>query len=649
MSFRFAQMTDSHLYGGATDDHLPVRDSYYRNAAREVGAHGVDFIVHTGDLVNGTEGFERHCRFHQLASSIAEELNIPYYVVRGNHDNSITDEEYHRAHGDGSYWFEHNGWAFVALDRYYRCYEHTPNYYDMNPDTIDRLDEFLRDIPANMPMVLLLHENPIGVTRFHRGDVLLHHLENHNLQLVLFGHVQCNYISRVQGVPYATVVGEGAPFDSAPLTYNIVTCGDDGTATCAFFPYRTNLPEPLAVTSLPAGGAAKPTRDWPDMRGPHGTRSASDPLPTSAPKLAWQAELPGVISVGAPTLADGQLVVGTKTNGSFEECIVQAFDAATGDSRWILPADAGVEGGVLLRDGRGYFGTTAGTVYCIDLADGSVRWQWNNRENLPVGCEPTLDDAPGGSGGLLHLGANWEMYALDAETGRRVWRKLVRPVGVSYFCPGHASPLIVGDRVYHQRVFNGMPNSLMQAVDKGTGENFARSNDRYTNFPGQRQSSPVLYDGRIVTVANGLLVFDPSNLDEAEVFVKHSSGATTPAIADGVAYVSYHREIVAHDLNAGGAVLWSTLQEPSRYHFAGGGRAKWGEGDLPYGTYSAPLVAGDKLLVCDGGGNVRCLATDDGRELWRLQVDEPILSAPIVSGNTLYVGDYAGRLYAFAW
>ena len=62
-----------------------------------------------------------------------------------------------------------------------------------------------------------------------------------------------------------------------------------------------------------------------------------------------------------------------------------------------------------------------------------------------------------------------------------------------------------------------------------------------------------------------------------------------------------------------------------------------------------PLVSGDKLLACDGGGHCRCLATADGCELWRVSVGAPILSAPTVSGNTLYVGAYDGTLYAFAW
>jgi outer membrane protein assembly factor BamB len=661
MAFRFAQITDTHLYppadrdaetaagrGGFPD---PERDRVYQTFLREVCAHDVDFIVHTGDLNTGGAGVERQRHFKRLNDEIVTETGIPIHYTRGNHDAFIGhrgirlgDENYASVYGESTYWFAHKGWGMLVLDRYHRCYQHLPDYYDMNPATLDRLEELLQEIPPEMPLVLCLHENPIGVTRFHRGEVLLHRLRRHNLQLHLFGHVQNNYISRVEGVPYVTVVGEGASFDSAPLTYNLVTCRDDGTAVCDFLPHTSHIHVRPEAPSPATGGTARPAGDWTDLLGPRGTREATDPLPTTAPRLAWRAQTPGVLSVGAPTLLDGAVVVGVKTNGRFEQCQVRAHDAATGRARWVFQADASVEGGVLLADGRGYCGTTAGSVYCLDLADGSVVWQWNNRENLPIACEPTLDE------GILHLGANWEMYGLDAATGETLWRNLACPQGVSYFCPGHAKPLIIGDRVYHHRTFGAAENPLLQSVDKRLGTDRQTCAPAVTNFPGQRQASPLLYDGTLVTAANGLLVFDPAAIETPLLHNPQPSASATPAIRDGVAYVSYHQAVRAHRL-ADGAVLWETPQEGALLQFSGGVRWETVETErrLPAGVYSAPLVSGDKLLVCDGGGHCRCLATADGTELWRISVGSPILSAPTVSGNTLYVGAYDGTLYAFAW
>ena len=102
MSFKFAQMTDSHLWGPHSPFPDPRRDDYYRKCAREVAAHGVDFIVHTGDLLTAGAGYERFRHFKTILNDISRELGIPYYVTRGNHDSSLTDVEFAGIYGDGT-------------------------------------------------------------------------------------------------------------------------------------------------------------------------------------------------------------------------------------------------------------------------------------------------------------------------------------------------------------------------------------------------------------------------------------------------------------------------------------------------------------------------------------------------------------------
>ena len=658
MTFRFAQITDTHLYhpAGREPNNAPCpdpdRDRLYDQFLREVAAHEVAFIVHTGDLNSGNAGVERQQHLKRLNDRFTRDTGVPIYCTRGNHDSFIGardirtgDANFAHVYGPGTYAVHHNGWALLVVDRYYRAYQHTPDYYDMSPETLRRVDELLTDIPRDTPIVLCLHENPVGITRFHRGELLLHRLRAHNLQLLLFGHVQNNYISQYAGVPYATVVGAGRSFGSAPLTYNIVTCDDTGRAVCDFHPHTAHMPAPPPTPARPAnGGVARPAGDWPHLLGPRGTREADEPLPKTAPKLAWSAQTPGSFSVGALNVMDGTLIAGVKSNGRFEQCQVRAHDAATGEVHWVMQPDADVEGGALLHDGLAYYGTTAGTMYCVGLEDGTPRWQWNNHENLPIASEPTLD------GDTLHFGANWEMYGLDAATGETRWRNLVCARGTSYFGPGHAKPVIVGERVYHQRTYGGPQNPLLQSVDKHHGHALRTCAPEITNFPGQRQASPVYHDGRLVVAGNGLLVFDPDDIDRPRVHEGAAPASATPAIKDGSAYVSYHDAVRAHRLDDG-TVRWETPHEGARFQFCGGVSALrvMRERRPPAGAFSAPLVSGDRLLVCDGAGHCRCLSTADGTELWRISVGSPILSAPTLSGNTLYIGAYDGTLYAFAW
>jgi|GEM_PF-5346176 len=643
MTFRFGQITDSHLYAPTSDMPWDQRDRFYIDAAREVAEHGVDFLVHTGDFVNGNIGVNGHRRYRALIDRISDELEIPVYLTRGNHDAAITDEQYEQVYGAGTWLLRHKGWAFLGIDKYFATYEHTLHAFCMSADTIDRVAELLADVSRDSPMVVLLHDDPVGVSRFHRGVELLHLLKPFNVRQLLFGHVQSSYVGRYASIPFATVTGDDRPHDTSPLSYNLVTCHDDGRIICDFRPYEVNLPSRPKV-QVADGGDVRVADDWPSLRGPLGTRVAPLSLSDQAPRLAWQTDLPGRLGVSALTLVDGRLVVGTTTKGLENQCLVKSLDAHSGKVQWSVAADGSVEGGVLLHEGKGYYGTSVGSVVCVDLADGEIHWQWNNRDNMPIACQPACGD------GLIHAGANWEMYAIEAATGRTRWRRIATPNGFTYMGPGNGSPLVVGDRVFHQRTFNAAADgvSLAQSVNAQDGSDRRICQEQTSMHPMYRHASPV-FDGRHVwAVGNGLMKISAQGELVAEYQTALGSCSATPAVRDNLAWVSFHRQIVCIDL-ADGSLRWAVDHEPAMYHFSGNWHSKWGTGATPLGAYSSPLVTGDQIIVCDTGGNCRCLNAMTGSECWRLSLGQPLLAAPIVSGNTLFVAGWEGRIYALAW
>src|SRR4051794_21383782 len=135
MLFKFAQMTDSHLYAPTTGAPRAVRDAAYVNFIREVAANGIDFIIHTGDFVNGGLPAEDHRRYRAIWDETCRELGIGYHLVRGNHDTMESDDAYENVYGKGTYLFRHKGWAFLCVDRYYRTYQHTLHAYAMSAET----------------------------------------------------------------------------------------------------------------------------------------------------------------------------------------------------------------------------------------------------------------------------------------------------------------------------------------------------------------------------------------------------------------------------------------------------------------------------------------------------------------------------------
>lgn len=652
MAFRFAQLTDSHLYARMPEPDRDHRDEVFRRIWHEAVSHGVELVVHTGDFVDGGQTAEQHRRFRDLCRSLAEETGVGFHVVRGNHDATVRmpDETYAEVWGEGTYLVRHKGWAFLGIDRYWQCYEHTQHAFAMSPETIDRVTELLAPLDRSTPLVVMLHDDPIGVSRFHRGPELMHRLEPYNVQLLLFGHVQATYLGRHHGIPFVTVTGDDHAHDTSPLNYNIVTCRDDGTAVCDVHPIRINTPR-IACDDLPAAGPrVQPTDEWHSLRGPHGSRCTRQTLPDAAPRLAWKRRVPGGFGVGAPKLAEGKLIVTTLGHGRYEHCAVHALDAMTGQPIWRTPVDGCVEGGALIADDAVFCGTSAGTVYRLSLDAGELQWSWNNRDNMPIACEPTLDAETG----TLHVGANWEMYALDAATGKRRWRSVATRNGFPYMGPGAASPIVVGHRVFHQRTFNASQENQghLQSVLKDTGKELQLVPPQPRMHPMQRHASPVVSNGRVYFVTAGLFAVDPDRPDRAAWVAEHSPGSATPCVADDVAFVSYHDEVVAYGLSEKGATAhWAVPQEPAKYHFCDGREGKWGY-ESSLGALSSPLLAGGregKVLLADLGGRLRCLDAVTGREDWRLTLPEPVLSAPILSGNTLWVCDYFGTVYALTW
>ncbi len=652
MSFRIAHITDSHLYYRVRDEaDLERCDRFFEKAFYECLEHDVELVIHTGDLGGHMRygSVVANERFKALCDRLSADSGMPIHLVRGNHDSGMGDENYQRIYGSGNYWFQHRGWLFVALDRYYRTYEWAPNAYNLSAETLDRLDAMLAEMPDDLPLCLIGHENPVGVTCYARGEAVLARLRQRNFRLHLFGHVQANYLCRYENVPWYTVTGDDIAHDTGPLTWNLVTLHDDGQVACDYQYYRTHTPAIPARLPEP-GPAVRLGGDWPTQRGPHGSRRSDDALPEQAPRRAWSVSMPGGggCGVGGPTLHERTLLIGAMTRGRFEQCTVNALDAETGAVKWSRVVDGSVEGPVVPHGRFCYVGTSAGSVYALQGADGAVAWRFNNRDNLPIGCEAVIEPTVGG-GGRLHIAGNWEAYCLDLATGQALWRKLATRNGISYFAAGNAAPVVIGERVYHLRTYGAVSKTLIQSYQAADGGQMR------TSMPGElkvhdqyRHASPIVHDGRLIAMADGLAVFDPEDLEHPLIHRPVAPGSAAPAAAEDRVYLSCHEWITAHDLAADGAELWRVEQEPARYHFNGAIRSKWGI-EPPRGAYAAPLVCGERLLVCDAGGRVRCLDARDGTERWRLVFEHPIHAAPLISGRTLFIADYAGTVHALTW
>jgi outer membrane protein assembly factor BamB len=253
----------------------------------------------------------------------------------------------------------------------------------------------------------------------------------------------------------------------------------------------------LAVCCL-ANGHKAFSADWPMWR--HGLERdgvSAESLPDAlslhwsrqlaVPKPAWPNEPRLHFDASYEPVAVGQqLFVGSMIDGS-----LAAFDLETGQLNWRFYSDGPVRLAPAVAEGRVYFGSDDGLLYCLDATSGKLLWKLSGapaergqRRHLgngrlisfwPVRGGPVVDD------GVVYFGAGiWPtmgvfVRAADAQTGKLLWTNgesnAIENLRIdhNYSHEGGISPqghlLITGDTVV---VPNG--RSMPARLDRQTGK-----------------------------------------------------------------------------------------------------------------------------------------------------------------------------------
>ena len=133
--------------------------------------------------------------------------------------------------------------------------------------------------------------------------------------------------------------------------------------------------------------------------------------------LAWRT------SIGEGSPGEGQLLARPVISGGRVftmdgEATIRAFDARSGASVWQLEqddADGLIGGGLAYADGRLFATLSSGDVVGLDAAKGTEVWRQSL--GLPLRAPPTVAEDH-----VLVLTADNQLYALDAASGRPLWR-----------------------------------------------------------------------------------------------------------------------------------------------------------------------------------------------------------------------------------
>ncbi|MBF0632668.1 MAG: outer membrane protein assembly factor BamB [Magnetococcales bacterium] len=257
-----------------------------------------------------------------------------------------------------------------------------------------------------------------------------------------------------------------------------------------------------------------------------------------------------------------------------------------GSILWKKEISESVKGGLAIDDKRVFAGTEDGEMVALSRTNGEELWR--QKVSTSVASAPVVSD-----GKVFFTTLDNRLYALNAETGATLWVNNNAPEMLVIM--GAASPTVDQDRLYV-----GYSSGDLHAVSMANGKLLWSDN---------------------LTVVGGRTELDLLQDIDAAVVIDGRDSLTTQRRL--LFAVNHQGRLVALSRDTG-ARIWSN--------------------DLS--AIRRPLVWNDRLFVADVDGNMRALGMEDGLELWRGNISDGLLTAPVRYKDLILVADNKGRLFS---
>ncbi|MCR4412555.1 MAG: PQQ-binding-like beta-propeller repeat protein, partial [Thermoguttaceae bacterium] len=364
-------------------------------------------------------------------------------------------------------------------------------------------------------------------------------------------------------------------------------------------------------------------------------------------------------------VADGAVFFGSSADNK-----VFCLDAASGSIRWTRITGGPIRLAPTFAEGRLYVGSDDGYAYCLDPKDGSIVWRFRaapeDRRVLGHGRMISLWPLRSGvlvDGGVAYLaagifpGEGVFLYALDAKTGRELWRNDtcgedprsgISPQGyllaskTTLYAPlGRVSPAAFDRQTgkfkrqtYFGKTIGGTYALLAgEHVYTGTEEVMAyhgESHDRFATYPGRK----IIVAGDMAYLATDteLIALDRAKFPPASRKLQ-SLKSQLQALNETPA--AKRTEAQKRQIETLGGQIKIAQQEAAATF-------RW---RIPSTHYESLILAGGTLLA-GGAGGVVAVEAATGRVVWTAKV-EGTAKGLAVAGGRLFVSTDRGTIHCF--
>ncbi|MDQ2623353.1 MAG: PQQ-binding-like beta-propeller repeat protein [Actinomycetota bacterium] len=241
------------------------------------------------------------------------------------------------------------------------------------------------------------------------------------------------------------------------------------------------------------------------------------------------------------------------------------------------------------------------------------------------GDQPLLEFPPIVVKGVLYFVDNdGHAYALDADTGRKIWHRRIARLNA-------ATPTYADGRLY---IVNMQPGQVMALKAKNGKRIWKKS------LPCRSESSPVVVHKRVYFGCENGLMYALKAKNGKQVWSTGVAGAikAAPAYSDGTLYVGDYGGAMTAIRAKNGAIRWQT-------------RALGPGLGQPGAFYSTPAVAYGRVYVGNNDSRVYSFNADNGDLAWTHSTGNWVYSGPTVAKvpgtpPTVYIGSFDRNVYA---
>ena len=343
-----------------------------------------------------------------------------------------------------------------------------------------------------------------------------------------------------------------------------------------------------------------------------------------AGKVKWSFDTGNKVR-STPVLCDGTLYVGSNSGHLY------ALDAQSGKLKWKFQAAGAVASSPSVFRDMVFVEAGDTAIHAVDAKTG--REKWTVKTGPPIPPDPRLmssgkwefeHSSPVIAGETLYIGsADGNVYALDTASGKARW--VFKTAGRVRATPA----------VAEGAVFAGSMDGNLYALDAERGTlkwKFKTAGNKY--FPlGEVQSTPAVGEGAVFFGARDGALYALDVATGTQLWKADQENFSWviggPAIYKGTVIVgtSDAQDIKAYDAKTG--------------------RVKWQvKSPEPANILASPVISGSTLYVGDFYGSMLWLNADTGKLLGGFSTDERIVSSAVIRGGVLYFGAEDDRVYA---